>query len=259
MLGTVRSVDGVSVRYETRGRGTPVVFVHGWSCDRSHWRHQLDDFSARHRVVAVDLAGHGDSGRDRTRWTIPRFGDDVVAVLDALEVDGAVLVGHSMGGDVIVEAALARPARVAGLVWVDVYRSLGDPTSDAEVEAFLAPFRADFAGRAEAFIRGLFGAGADPDLVDRVAARVSSAPPEVALPALRSSFGNEPAVLRALPRLGVPLTAINPGPGPVDPSLARHGVTAVLLAGVGHFPMLEDPVAFDAALAGVLRQQVTGR
>ncbi len=101
--------------------------------------------------------------------------------------------------------------------------------------------------------------GADPDLVDRVAARVASAPPEVALPAMRSAAGNEPAVLRALPLLGVPLTAINPGPGPADASLARHGVTAVLLAGVGHFPMLEDPAAFDAALAGVLRQQVSGR
>ena len=76
---------------------------------------------------------------------------------------------------------------------------------------------------------------------------------------MRSAVGNEPAVLGALPLLGVPLTAMNPGPGPADASLARHGVTAVLLAGVGHFPMLEDPAAFDAALAGVLRQQVSGR
>jgi pimeloyl-ACP methyl ester carboxylesterase len=82
-----------------------IVFVHGWACDRSYWRHQMDAFPGK-TVVAVDLAGHGDSGTGRGSWTMPAFGADVVAVMDDLHLDDVVLVGHSMGGDVILEAAL---------------------------------------------------------------------------------------------------------------------------------------------------------
>jgi pimeloyl-ACP methyl ester carboxylesterase len=59
-------------------------------------------------VVAIDLAGHGESGVGRKAWTMPTFGDDLVAVVERLALADAVLIGHSMGGDVIVEAALQR-------------------------------------------------------------------------------------------------------------------------------------------------------
>jgi pimeloyl-ACP methyl ester carboxylesterase len=74
------------------------------------------------------------------------FGEDVVAVVEQLGLSDLALIGHSMGGDVIVEAALRLGERVAGLVWVDTYSSLGEPPTDDELEAFLAPFREDFAG-----------------------------------------------------------------------------------------------------------------
>jgi hypothetical protein len=57
--GTVSSADGVPIAYEVRGQGpTTLVFVHGWSCDRNYWRHQMDGFQGEYRVIAVDLAGH---------------------------------------------------------------------------------------------------------------------------------------------------------------------------------------------------------
>jgi pimeloyl-ACP methyl ester carboxylesterase len=130
MERVVASSDGVPIGYEVHGSGTPaLVFVHGWSCDRSYWRGQVDAFAARHRVVTVDLAGHGASGAGRSAWTMPAFGEDVVAVvaelgLDDLVLDDLVLVGHSMGGDVIVETALRLPGQVLGLVWVDTYATL---------------------------------------------------------------------------------------------------------------------------------------
>jgi len=58
----VTSADGIHIAYEAYGEGTPaLVFVHGWSCDRSHWAAQLQPFSRQFKVVAVDLAGHGES------------------------------------------------------------------------------------------------------------------------------------------------------------------------------------------------------
>ncbi len=75
MKGLVTSADGIHIAYETRGEGTPaLVFVHGWSCDRTYWDGQLPAFSRQFKVVAVDLAGHGESGLGRKTWTMGAFG-----------------------------------------------------------------------------------------------------------------------------------------------------------------------------------------
>src|SRR5260370_1290299 len=67
----VTSPDGIRIAYEAHGEGSPaLVFVHGWSCNRSYWRQQLQPFSRQFKVVALDLAGHGDSGLGRKSWTI---------------------------------------------------------------------------------------------------------------------------------------------------------------------------------------------
>ena len=131
------SPDGIRIRFDVDGSGPrAIVFVHGWSCDRTYWAPQMLAFADRFRVVAVDLAGHGESGVGRSSWTMPAFGDDVVAVVEKLGLENVVLVGHSMGGDVIVEAALTLGDRGAGLVWVDTYSRLTAPLTEEELEAF---------------------------------------------------------------------------------------------------------------------------
>ena len=118
MRGVVTSRDGIPLVFEVHGAGAPaVVLVHGWSCDRSYWNGQVRPLAARYRTVTVDLAGHGESGSGRRALTMAAFGEDVVTVVEQLGADQVVLVGHSMGGDVIVEAALGLGDRVAGLVW----------------------------------------------------------------------------------------------------------------------------------------------
>jgi pimeloyl-ACP methyl ester carboxylesterase len=118
------SADGVSIAYEVRGEGEPaLVFIHGWCCDRSYWEEQTPHFAEKYKVVAIDLAGHGESGLDRKEWTMKAFGEDVVAVVNKLNLEQAILVGHSMGGFVILEASSLMPKRVIGLVGAD---TLGD-------------------------------------------------------------------------------------------------------------------------------------
>jgi pimeloyl-ACP methyl ester carboxylesterase len=250
----VTSSDGVPIAYEVHGQGTPaLVFVHGWSCDRTYWEGQLHPLSLRFRVVAVDLAGHGESGLARGKWTIRAFGEDVAAVVDKLELGRVILIGHSMGGDVILEAARRLPGRVAGLVWVDTYRELGTPVANEELEAFWAPFDADFVEATRAFVRGTFPPDADSALVERVAADMSAAPPAIALQTIRSatSFYSEvPSVLR---ELTLPLVAINPDHKSTDmESMGRHGIEVVLMSGAGHFLMMEDPQRFNRLLETVI-------
>lgn len=250
----VTTPDGIPIAYETRGAGAPaLVFVHGWSCDRSYWSNQLEPFSRDHRVVVIDLAGHGESGLGREAWTIPSFGGDVASVVEKLDLDSVVLVGHSMGGDVIVEAARRLPGRVVGLVWVDTYKRLGAPRTPEQVEAFAAPFRASFVETTRTFVRSLFPPTADPALAERVANDMASAPPHVAVPALESAFGFDREIPGALQELGLPVVAINPETPPTDvASMERHGVKVLLMPGVGHFLQMEDPPRFNALLREAL-------
>jgi pimeloyl-ACP methyl ester carboxylesterase len=254
MSGVATSRDGIPLAFEVHGAGTPtLVFVHGWSCDRSYWRGQVGPLAARYQTVAVDLAGHGESGVGRRAWTMAAFGEDVVAVAEQLGLGEVVLIGHSMGGDVIVEAALRLGERVLGLVWVDTYSSLGEPLTDDELEAFVAPFREDFAGATQALVRRLFTADADAELVEWVAADMSAAPPKLAMDALERAVGNERGILAGLQELSAPVVAINPDARPTDAqALRRHGVKTVLVSGVGHFLMLEDPDRFNRLLGEVI-------
>ena len=254
MKDVAASADGIPVWYEAHGTGSPaLVFVHGWSCDRGYWRPQIDHFARRYQVVSIDLAGHGDSGVGREAWTMPAFGADVVAVVEKLGLGEVVLIGHSMGGDVIVEAALHLPGRVVGVVWVDAHSTLGEPHSREQIDEFLAPLREDFVTGAGELIRRMFGPSGDADLIERVVADMSAAPPEIAIDVADHAVSNDRAILASLRELKAPVVAINPDYRPTDiESLRSYGVKTVLMPGVGHFLMMEDPEGFNRLLGEVI-------
>ena len=257
----VSAPDGNPIVYETHGRGpVALVFVHGWSTDRSYWSEQVDAFARDYQVVTIDLAGHGESGMGRDPWTIPAFGDDVAAVLSELKVQRVVLIGHSMGGDVIVEAARRAPGRVAGLVWVDAHKSLDTPRTVAEVDMMVARMRANFAGTVRGLVTTLLGPKADSALVERISTDMARSPRRVAIPTARAAWSFEAELLPALQDLQVPIVAINADNMPTDTaSLARYGVAVTILPGSGHFMMLEDPKAFNEVLRSVVTKLLDGK
>ena len=123
----VKSADGIPISYSMQGKGEPaIVFVHCWCCDRGYWKDQIPYFDNKHTVVAVDLAGHGDSGLGRAEWTIEAFAADVASVVDALKLKKVILVGHSMGGPVSLEAARLMNGRVIGVIGVDTFQDFGE-------------------------------------------------------------------------------------------------------------------------------------
>jgi pimeloyl-ACP methyl ester carboxylesterase len=97
----------------------PVVFVHGFGCARSDWDSQVEYFSPRYQTIAVDLRGHGNSPGSAADCSIERYGADVAEVMRALVLPPAILVGHSMGCRVVIEAALQAPTQTAGVILVD--------------------------------------------------------------------------------------------------------------------------------------------
>jgi pimeloyl-ACP methyl ester carboxylesterase len=117
----------------SRGRGAPpLVFVHGFTCDHSDWRFQVNHFQSERQVVACDLRGHGSSPGRPAECTIGHYGGDVAALLKDLDFEKSILVGHSMGCRVVLEAARLDPERVSTLVLVDGSRRARGDGQQAE-------------------------------------------------------------------------------------------------------------------------------
>ncbi len=258
--GATKSADGVPIHYETQGQGQPaLVFVHGWAIDRRYWDAQVPVFARTRQVVTLDLAGHGQSGRGRQDWSVAAFGQDVRAVVEALSLEKVVLVGHSMSGNVILEAAKAMPARVVGLIPVDTLLDVDEVTSDAEVKGAIAAFRADYKATASGFMRKyMFTPTTPPELVEAVVKDARSFPPEIGVPVLEQSWRHDPRPL--LKQIHVPIVAVNADKFPTRLDHARQYVPqydALIVKGVGHYLMREDSAAFNAQLARAVAR-VTG-
>ncbi|HEU4859085.1 MAG TPA: alpha/beta hydrolase [Chitinophagaceae bacterium] len=245
------SPDSVQIAYEIHGDKAPtLVFVHGWSCDRSYWKEQLEALAGNYKVVAIDLAGHGESGLSRRSWTIEAFGADIVTVIKKLGLKNVIMIGHSMGACVIAEAARQLPRDiVAGLVFVDQYKQLHTPRTPEEIQAFATRLEKKFSDSVAAFVRRMFHPKSDSSLVERVAMDMSSAPPAVALAAFRSTWAYSNQITNTLEELKLPVIFINSDNRPTDTaSIERYGVQVMIMPGVGHFLMMEDPERFNVLL-----------
>jgi pimeloyl-ACP methyl ester carboxylesterase len=262
--GTVASADGTKIAYRATGSGdTALVFVHGWTCDQGYWDAQVPAFAKDHRVVTLDLAGHGVSGTGREAWSIASFGEDVAAVVRSLPDKRVILIGHSMGGPVALEAARRMPDRVIGVVGVDTFNDLGGREFDPAVfDKFAADLRRDSAGTIREFVSTrFFPKNVDPALKQRIADDMASSPPEVAIGAMEALFAYDTKVAAAA--LKAPLTAINADLFPaMDEAAARRvnpSFRLVMVDGVGHFLHMEAPDRFNAALrAEIERMASTG-
>lgn len=257
VAGTVKSDDGIPIRYQVTGKGEPaLVFVHGWCCDRTYWDQQVPHFSKNYKVVTIDLAGHGESGLDRKEWTTQSFGQDVAVVVKKLDLKKVILLGHSMGGGVIAEATLLIPKRVIGLVGVDTFNTIERKFTREQIDQFLAPSRADFVKGTQNFIRAImFYPDADPALVDKIANDMASAPPEVGLGAMEAIFNLDLPAL--LDKVKVPVYCVNADKFPIDIEAGkRHTVSfkVKIMPKVGHFLMMEDPKTFNRLLDETLKE-----
>jgi pimeloyl-ACP methyl ester carboxylesterase len=252
---TVASADGVPIRYHVEGSGEPaLVFIHGWSCDRSHWAEQVARFSADREVIALDLAGHGDSGRDRKDWTIESLGGDVRAVVAALDLRRVVLIGHSMGGPVALAAASGMQERVVAVIGIDTFHDVERRIDPALVQSLVGRWEKDFGGTAKQMVDAMLPSGCDPALRERLRAQFAAAPPDIALALLRAQF--ELDLAAACERARAPIRAINTTQPTNVAAGRRHAadfdavdLTALQL---GHFPMLTAPDLFDQKLAETL-------
>ncbi|MCI0588536.1 MAG: alpha/beta hydrolase [Planctomycetes bacterium] len=253
-----RSADGVPIGYDVRGRGgAALVFVHGWCGDRSYWRNQVGEFSSDHRVVTLDLGGHGASGANRKAWDFSALAGDVVAVVERLDLPGVILVGHSMGGPVSLLAASRMPGRTIAVVGVDTIHDAEFETPAGWLEEAARSLDADFRTSMRGFVGPMFEEGGDPSLPEWVCARAERTDRTAALALLRAFQAYDAKA--ALAGAEVPVRCINAAAKPprrmataVATNRKYADFDAILLERVGHFPHLERPREFNAALRAVI-------
>src|SRR5438067_13409373 len=139
------------------GKGTPaLVFVHGFACTSDDWRAQLDHFQKTNEVVACDLRGHGKTPGRPHECSIEHYGGDVAALVNNLELERCILVGHSMGCRVVLEANRLIPDRVAGIVLVDGSRNATSDPEGAEAAARATLEKLGYGAFAERLFRQMF-------------------------------------------------------------------------------------------------------
>ncbi len=121
------TTDGIELAVsDLRGEGTPIVFVHGFSNDRFVWEDAARALPESSRPICYDLRGHGDSGWSiENRYHLFDHARDLAEIYDALGLERAVVVGHSLGGNVATLFASRHPERVRALLLVDTGPALG--------------------------------------------------------------------------------------------------------------------------------------
>jgi pimeloyl-ACP methyl ester carboxylesterase len=251
--------NGIKLAYEDRGAGRPAfVFVHGWTCDRSFFAPQAEHFSRRHRVVSVDLRGHGLSDKPRGEYPIAAYADDVAHVIEELELGRVVAVGHSMGGIAVLQLAAAHPERVAAIVMVDPAPLVSSPERRAAVEGMVAAIEAGDQESRRRYVAGrMFLPTSDRRLAEGVLEVMMAAPPHVAAGAMRGilAFDGRAAAARcSVPALH--LAATRPLNPPHLMSQWLPGVVNGWTVGTGHFSQLEAPDQVNAMIEGFLRHHV---
>lgn len=169
-LREVQRTNDTMIRYTISGPadGPSLAFIHGWGCNRTDFDAITGFLPEHYRVLAIDLAEHGESRSTRDVWTMEEFARDVAAVLDAESVDDCVVVGHSLGGAVAVEAGRILPDVVSHVVALDAlhYLALFPALDDQTADAILQPFHDDFPAAVRSLVEGGSLEDTDPALKD---------------------------------------------------------------------------------------------
>ena len=254
--GRTQSPDGVNIAHTQSGSGAvSLLFIHGGLANRAFWEPQFAALGGEFRLAALDLAGHGESGRNRDRWTISAFAGDACAVAETLDLRSIVLVGNSLGGPVALEAAARLRGRAIAVVGVDTLQAVGATFPPEEARSRAAAYRADFRKTCTEMCQALFHPGAHPDLQAWALSIMLAMDQEVVARIMEGLSGYDlGAAVRAA---GVPIRAINGDLWPTDIAGNRTlspGFDVVILENTGHYPMLERPAEFNGILTDMVRE-----
>lgn len=253
--GTATSFDGVEIVYSVQGKDEPaLVFIHGGFADRTFWPDQMKYFGRFNKVIALDLAGHGESGKNREDWSVDTFAEDVATVIRKEKIKKAVLIGNSLGGPVCLKTAYLIPDAIIAVVAVDTLQDIGMEIPSSYFLEMAKAYRDDFSGTMTKMVRSLFHPDTYPELMAWAEKRMLDHSPEMAATLMESYVDFD--LPKLVKKLTIPIRCIN---GDLFPTLVEKNRSihanfdAVILPNTGHYPMLENPDLFNQHLEAILK------
>ena len=250
----VSAVDGVKIFYEVIGEGdVTLVFIGGWSVatGRKCWEYQLS-LATKYRLVLIDLPGHGKSRKDRERYTMELYGQDVRKVIEKLDLNNLILIGWSMGGAVILEAELLLSDKTLGLIPVDSLIPFSTSSYIKQEEGYITNYTKPIRENFQLFFTNFYNYLRSDKLKPK---DIVFSQEHIQSLDKRSMISAITELLRwnmydILPKIKKPIRCIFPGKS-INLKLREeinNFFDAIYLEGLKHLMHKEDPVSFNLAL-----------
>ena len=247
------------MRVAISGAGPALIYVHGFTTTSEFWKEQVEPFSRDYLVIRPNLPGHGTSPQPRERkYTIEAFVDDLDDLFRQLNIKTAVLVGLSMGGTIAQLFALRNPKLLRGLVLVGATAHGLGPDVNAK-NVIHAIDNVGIAIASQNVIERSFASSAPQTLLEFAKKEVVKTPEFVARDAIKSL--NETDLRPKLKAISVPTLVIVGDEDIITPPSESQALAAeipraelAIIKHAGHFPMLEQPAAFNQALRQFLER-----
>lgn len=226
-----------------------LIFIHGWTCNADFWKDSYNAFPG-YRVIAVDLIGHGQSGKPKAVYSMEYFAKSVEAVMRNAKVKKAVLVGHSMGTPIARQFYRLYPEKTLGIVIVD--GSLVPFFSDEQAEQLLTAFRKDYKGTSAQFVNGIIQTIESDAIKKQITDAMLTAPEHVGTSSMEGMMDKR---IWANDLIKVPVLAIM-AQSPWVKADTKEVFKAIapnldfqLWPGVSHFLMMEKSKQFNEQVA----------
>lgn len=258
-MSSYKTTDGTSIHYKDEGdvnKELTLLCIHGGFGDLSHWQLLVDEFSDAHRIVRMDLRGHGDTDVPDLGYSINQYADDVAELAHHLDIRQAVVLGHSMGAVITIALSQRHPDIAGALVWVD------NPIhSWGRVSGLLGPAlelikQPSYPEAIRLIYGACFHETADLSLVQKTVEAAMRTPQQVAIADINAMLSFD--ALTVAKELKLPILIVRCG-GHVPDDMGVSGsvqwihenlpqVQYAQVVAAGHFLMLEVPDQFHPML-----------
>jgi len=253
-----------TIHYIEKGDGdTTLFFIHGWGINSSYWDKQLQYFGNKYRVVAMDLPGFGKSTSDRKKWSVQEYGNDVTFMIEKLALKNVILIGHSMSGDVILEAAVKNNPAIIGIIGIDNFNDIDivyTPEQMEEMNKYFQKMVSNFSAFADDYAgKFLFIPNSDSSVKAKVKNDFVHSDSLVAISTITEVFNYDSLEKVNLEKLNYKLFLVSCADlWPVNiAGLEKHCKSSYEIyeiRGSGHYPMNEKPDEFNRLLDHIIQR-----
>lgn len=250
------TVNGASIHYETQGEGPPILFVHGLGGTGNVWHAQRQTLSRYFKVITMDLTGSGRSDKSKRTFSLEQWVDDIGGLIDQLQLDQAVVVGHSMGTAIVQKFAAKYPLKTKAIILAGALVELPPAGKEAFTKRAETVEKEGMIGVADAILGGALTAGTregNPALTGLVREMLLSNCPNAYAGHCRALIAGSAKADQA--NIKCPVLLVVGDQDPVTPlSLQRQIAHAIphakirIVPNTAHLTMLECPGAFNQAV-----------